>query len=132
MKKRFLVYAAAVPILLFGPAAFVKVAYARSANAAEISSDFRCSVPNADGTGSVMGDANNHSVVKRGPGGFSILKCKVTGVRNDTGKAVHFFNFPCGTFMGMTTDSRLTISKSGVATLTCKVRYGEGSGGERE
>ena len=129
MKKRYVWYLAAVPILLFGPAAITKLAFAKSENAAEITSDFRCFVPNADWSGTVMGVANNRSVVKRGARNMTMLRCTVHDVPNNTGKAVHFFNFPCGTFMGMTTDSRLTISASGVATLTCMIHHGDNSGG---
>lgn len=123
MKKRYLWYVAAVPILLFGPAAVTKLAYAKSENAAEITSDFRCFVPNADWSGTVMGVANNHSVVKK-KSGTTMLRCSANGVENNTGKAVHYFNFRCGTFLGMTTDSQLTISKSGHATMICRVHHG--------
>ena len=129
MKKRFLLYAAAVPILLFGPAAVTKFAFAKSENAAEITSDFRCSVPNADWTRTVMGVLNNHSVVKR-KNGTTMLRCSVNGVENNTGKAVHYFNFPCGTFLGTTFDTHLVISESGNATMICRIHPDQEAGSE--
>jgi hypothetical protein len=127
MKKHILSYVPAVSMLILGPLAFTDYAAAGSENAAEITSDFRCFVPNADWSRVVMGVSNNHSVVKK-KNGTTVLRCSVKGVENTTGKAVHYFNFPCGTFMGTTFDSQLVISKSGHATMICRIHRGNQAG----
>jgi hypothetical protein len=129
MRKHILSYVPAVSMLILGPLVFMDYAAAGSENAAEITSDFRCAVPNADWSRVVMGVSNNHSVVKK-KNGTTMLRCSVKGVGNTTGKAVHYFNFQCGTFMGTTFDSHLVISKSGHATMVCKIHPSDQSGTE--
>jgi len=129
MRKRILSYVPAVFILIACPAMFTEHAAARSENAAEITSNFLCYIPNFEGSGSFVGVSNNHSVVKK-KNGTTMLKCSVNGAENKTGKAVHYFNFFCGTFMGMTFDSHLVISKSGQATMVCKIHPRDQSGSE--
>ncbi len=129
MRKRILSTVPAVSILIACPVMFGEHAAAGSENAAEIRSDFRCSVPNADWSRTVMGVLNNHSIVKR-KNGMTMLRCSVKGVENNTGKAVHYFNFPCGTFMGTTFDTHLVISESGNATMICRIHPDQESGSE--
>jgi hypothetical protein len=129
MRKRILSYVPAVSILIACPAAFTEHAAARSENAAEITSGFRCFLPNFQGTGSVVGVSNNHSVVKK-ENGTTMLRCSAKGMQNNTGKALQYFNFPCWTFMGKTFDSHLAISKNGNATMICLIHPDQQSGTE--
>ena len=84
---------------------------------AVVINDFGCGMFDGDG-GFVFTD-NSHAVITSS--GNSLLKCSVTGVANSTGKAVHYRDFLCGTFLGLTTDSHEVVSASGNATLTCHV-----------
>ena len=123
MKKAdFFSYSVGLSILILGTALMTEKALAQSENSAEIYSDFNCSVLNANRRGVVTDDSNSHRVVAR-QSGTTILKCTVKGVTNDTGEAVQFSDFPCRTPEGVTTDSRETISASGVATLTCMIHH---------
>ena len=85
-------------------------------NSAQINKDFTCGL--IDGNGNFAFADASHSVVTSS--GNSTLKCSAT-VPNSQGKAVHYENFGCGTFLGFTTDSREIVSASGQATLTCQV-----------
>ena len=115
--------AAAAALLTAGMATFSKDAAATSDNAASISSDFRCSMPDASRRSIVSSDANNHSVITNSKNNSSILKCVIKDVPNRSGKAVRFSGFECNTFLGTTRNSQQVISASGVGVLTCIVRH---------
>jgi len=123
MRKTILSCAAAVAVLILGMTTTVETASAESDNAADISSDFRCSVLNTSRTGTVSDDSVTHSIITNSNNNSTILKCTIDGVPNSTGKAVRFSGFPCYTFKGSTRNSFQVISASGVATLTCKVLH---------
>jgi hypothetical protein len=55
----------------------------------------------------------------------SIMKCKGTGIDNLSGRTQHFSGFTCGVIgqSGWAYDSHATVSKSGKATLTCRVTF---------
>ena len=76
-----------------------------------------------DGNGGGVSADSDHAVVT--PSGNGVLKCKVAGVSNSTGKAVQwsFANtgYSCSTPAGSTTDWHETVSADGNATLTCHV-----------
>ncbi len=53
-----------------------------------------------------------------------MIKCKGTGIENDSGQGQSFDSFECGIVTPdfnfyLTTDSHATVSASGVGTLTC-------------
>jgi len=78
-----------------------------------------------DGNGGLVFSTNAGEVITSG--GQDLEKCRVTGVPNDSGKAVNydtnnnpiFVGLECGTVSGGTTNWHETVSASGNATLTC-------------
>jgi hypothetical protein len=61
-------------------------------------------------------------------GNHVILKCKGTDIMNDSGRAQTFSGFECGVpfpegGFDSTDNSHATVSKSGNATLTCKLTF---------
>ncbi len=77
-----------------------------------------------DGDGGFVSADSAHAVVT--PSGNGTLTCKVKGVANSSGRAVHYdfstTGLTCGTPAGGTQDWHETVSASGNATLTCSVR----------
>ncbi len=86
-----------------------------------------CGMPGADangnitfgGVGSVWLSTTNDQKVQ--------LTCKGSAITNDSGKGQHFTGFTCGVIDAngngyLTTDSEATVSASGQATLTCRVK----------
>lgn len=90
------------------------------AASAEINKDFSCAL--FDGNGNLVVTDQSHSVVTQS--GNSTLKCSADVTPPRSGQAAHFSGFGCNTFLGFTNDSRETVSASGKATLTCRVRQG--------
>jgi len=123
MRKAIVSCAATLSVFLFAMTAFTDHAYAGSENGASISSDFRCSMPDASRRSVVSDVAKNHSVITNNSKSSTILKCTIHDVPNNTGKAVRFSNFACNTFMGTTRNSHQVISASGVGTLTCMILH---------
>lgn len=84
--------------------------------------DFGCNL--LDGNKNPVSTDRSHAVVTSS--GTSMLKCQVENVPNDTGRAVQWdyanTNLLCSTYGGLTEDWKITVSASGQATLTCKVR----------
>ena len=83
---------------------------------ATVINDFGCTLYDGDG-GFAFADAS-HAVINSN-GDF--IKCKATVV-NSQGKAVRYDDFLCGTLTGVTSDSHETVSASGQATLTCRIK----------
>lgn len=77
-----------------------------------------------DGDGAVA--FGSGGMMMTNAGGMSMVKCTVNGVPNSTGRAVHYdyesTGMTCGTAAGATTDWHETVSASGNATLTCRVK----------
>jgi hypothetical protein len=83
-----------------------------------------------DGDGTSVGATSDHAVINKSG---ALLTCKVTGVANSSGKAVHydpdnnpfFVGLQCGILGGpvflLTDKWTETVSASGVATLRCHV-----------
>lgn len=118
MLKALFVTVAVVGLFVFG----ALPAMSDSENAAVVIKDAACTV--FDGNGSLVpGDG---AIVVGTHGGTTTVKCSVKGVANDTGKAVTF-NFEktgvsCNAAGTPTEDWHETVSKSGNATLVCKVK----------
>ncbi|MGH6786210.1 MAG: hypothetical protein ACREBO_05225 [Novosphingobium sp.] len=96
---------------------------AQSDNAATVTQDGLCGgfVPSPSGGFGPFMIGNLHSVVTSS--GVSMLVCKFDipeAIRPAT--ATQATGFLCGTFLGLTNDSRMTASPGGQATLVCKVR----------
>jgi hypothetical protein len=87
-----------------------------------VAKDTTCAVLDAEGRVAF----GQNSMVLSTPSGHSIVKCSVTGVNNSTGRAVrHDYEstgMTCMTAAGATTDWHETISASGNATLTCRMK----------
>lgn len=87
-----------------------------------VAKDMTCMVLDADG-GIAVG---NQSLLMSTPGGNSMIRCTVKDVPNSTGRAVHYnyenTGMACMTAAGATTDWHETISASGNATLTCRMK----------
>lgn len=79
--------------------------------------DFTCLLLDGDGN-FVITDESHTVITSSGNGNF---RCSATDVANSTGRAVIYTDFLCNTQAGQTTDSRLVVSASGNAVLTCKV-----------
>jgi hypothetical protein len=98
--------------------AFSGVSMAPDNNAASITSDFTCGMFDGDGGFVVVFNAT-HSVITSS--GHTTLICHASDVPNSTGHAVRYDDFPCGTFLGGTTDSHETVSNGGAAVLRCRI-----------
>ena len=86
------------------------------AKGAVVTNDFACGMLTA--TGGFFLTTDSHEV--QTPSGNATLKC-FGDTANNTGKAIVFEHFLCGTSFGLTTDSREVISANGEAVLTCLV-----------
>lgn len=90
--------------------------------AAVVVKDSACMLLDGDG-GIVLG---TDSITVINSGGGTMFRCSVKDVPNSTGRAARFdaesTGMPCGTAAGMTTDWHETVSASGHATLTCRVK----------
>jgi hypothetical protein len=97
--------------------------HAQSANAATIDKDFLCAgfVPNPDGSpGTLLIGSDSHSVANNG--NQTTLQCHFTiPAGSEPATATHSSGFLCGTFLGVTDDSRMTASPGGNAVLTCRI-----------
>ena len=111
-------------LVLATTVATAQPATAQTANAATITEDFICGgfVPTpTGGIGTVIfSSEGTHSVVTSS--GVANLVCHFTIPAADVpAKATRAAGFPCGTFLGLTTDSKMVASPSGDATLICRV-----------
>lgn len=100
-------------------------AFAQSANAASIIKDVGCTgfVPTADGSfGSLLFSTDMMAVSTSS--GVSTLTCKFDiPAGSEPARATRASGFGCGTFLGGTTDSRMTASPGGNATITCRIHH---------
>lgn len=99
-------------------------AYAQSDNGAQILKDFGCGgfVPNSDGSyGSyIVTYEPTHSVTTSS--GNTTLTCHfVIPGGQQPSSATQAQGFECGTFLGVTYDSKMVATPGGDATLTCKI-----------
>lgn len=118
-------------VLLVAVAAFMlasglgRVSIAKASNAAVVINDEGCGL--LDGDGNVVLATSDHAVITSN--GNGVFVCKVHGVANSSGKAVHYDtnNNPfgpgllCATPAGTTDNWTDTVSASGNATLSCHV-----------
>lgn len=117
---------AASAIALTGIASALSVpVLAQSDNAATITKDFGCGgfVPTEDGDfGSGLFSAEgSHSVATSS--GNTKLVCHFDIPEGlEPARATHAEGFVCGTFLGLTTDSKMVATPGGTATLTCSVK----------
>lgn len=91
---------------------------------AMVTKDFRCTV--ADGNGIFVRAEGSIEINTNSETGVTVLKCKASGLPNDTGEPVKYdFDSTggalCSTEIGLTSNWRQIVSASGEATLTCKV-----------
>lgn len=87
-------------------------------NGAWIEKDFGCNV--IDGFGdSFLTTEGTISIVNHGM--VTTLICKAKGVPTP-GYEVIWEGFPCGTFMGSTTNSYNVVSEDGNVTLRCQIK----------
>ena len=113
--------------LLLGAASLLVAAQTSANSAALVIRDTGCNLFDGDGI-STVADTDQAVVTSSG----ALLTCKVTGVANSTGRAVHydpdnnpfFPGLQCGITDGeggflLTTQWKETVSASGNATLTC-------------
>ncbi len=119
MKKRVLI----LFVVIFALVGLVVALPMASATPAIVINDSGCGL--LDGDGGVVSATSDHTVLTNNARGNTVLICKVKGVANSTGKAVHYDNastdLVCGTFGGLTTHWHETVSASGNATLVCLV-----------
>lgn len=123
MKKLTAVSMFALTATAFVPTLSLGVAHAQSANAAYVNSDFTCGgfVPNPDGSpGTFLIGSDSHTVSNNG--NQTILTCHFTiPAGSEPATATHGDGFLCGTYLGLTTDSRMTANPGGNAVLTCRI-----------
>lgn len=90
-------------------------------NAATVNKDLSCGgfVPGSIPTVSLF-TTEGHSVVTSS--GNTSLTCHFDiPAGQEPSKATHAEGFLCGTFLGVTTDSRMVATPGGTATLTCVI-----------
>ncbi|HEX6322256.1 MAG TPA: hypothetical protein VFZ36_00915 [Vicinamibacterales bacterium] len=117
MRKRMIFIAG----VIVAAAAMLYVEPAKTQGAVVIDS-IGCSL--FDGDGAIVGADSGRAVVT--PSGNGTLVCKVKGVANSTGSAVHYdfasTGIVCGTPAGITENWHETVSASGNATIVCSVK----------
>lgn len=99
-------------------------ASAQSANAANISKDFGCGgfVPTASGGfGSFLVSFDGTHSTTNSAGVTSLVCHFDIPAGQEPATATRAEGFLCGTFLGLTTNSKMVASPGGQATLTCKV-----------
>ena len=99
-------------------------ASAQSDNAADISKDFGCGgfVPTATGGFGwrLFSRDGTHSTTNSA--GVTSLVCQFDiPAGREPATATRAEGFRCGTFLGLTTDSKMVATPGGQATLTCKI-----------
>ena len=120
--KRFVKYG--IPVIA---ALALGLIYAKTVSAAPavvIKNDGVCGMLGSDASGNpIFGGLGTVTTLVTN-GNKVMLKCKGTGIENDSGTGQSFNSFLCGVFdsngnLILTTDSHATVSASGVGTLTC-------------
>lgn len=92
-------------------------------NGATVVREFGCFLASQD-SGlpiDIFTDEKTHSVST--PSGNSVLKCHfVVPEGFEPQSAINRAGFPCGTFLGLTFDSKSVVTPGGKAHLTCQVK----------
>jgi hypothetical protein len=107
---------------------YVTVGTASAEPAAVIKNDGLCSMIGSDADGNIIfGGVGEVTTVVENDNKV-MLKCKGTGIENDSGRGQSFRGFLCGIGAPdgnfyFTDDSRATVSASGVGTLTCTFEF---------
>lgn len=99
-------------------------ATAQSANAATITKDFGCGgfVPTASGGfGSFLVSVDGTHSTTNSAGVTSLVCHFDIPAGQEPATATRAEGFLCGTFLGLTNDSKMVASPGGQATLTCKI-----------
>ena len=99
-------------------------ATAQSANAATITKDFGCGgfVPTASGGfGSFLVSFDGTHSTTNSAGVTSLVCHFDIPAGQEPATATRAEGFLCGTFLGLTNDSKMVASPGGQATLTCKI-----------
>ncbi|WP_423801790.1 hypothetical protein [Neobacillus sp. SAB-20_R2A] len=87
---------------------------------AVVINNFTCGVPEANGN--IILTTDSHTVITNDANGNTILKCFYKQDPNSNPpQAIVSKGFLCGTFLGLTTDSKAVITPSGNIVLTCKI-----------
>lgn len=123
MKKLTALTMVGLTVSSFIPLLSMSAANAQSAMAATIDQNFDCGgfVPNPDGSpGYPLLTSDSHSVANSG--NQTTLSCHFTIPAGEAPtSATHSAGFLCGTFLGFTTDSKMTANPGGNAVLTCRI-----------
>ena len=110
------------------------VLVAAVAIAAPVSAESAIVTHSGDLCGVAGADADGNLVIEKGTlaqlvqnDNQVIMRCEGRGITNDSGRAQHFSGFRCGVPLPgsgqpvLADDTHATVSKSGTATLTCKL-----------
>ncbi len=89
-----------------------------------IKNDGLCGIPGADENGDFTFGGIGMRTTEIENDGKVMLKCKGTGITNDSGQGQTFSGFTCGIFKSNeelveTEDTHATVSAKGVGTMTC-------------
>lgn len=103
------------------------VAQAAGGPAVVIKGGNQCSLPGADANGNRVFGGYGVRTIKLQNGNKVMITCRGTGITNESGTGQVYEGFGCSTVAPdgnhyTTTDSRATVSASGVATMTCTFR----------
>jgi len=123
--KRVWISAAVVVAVVVGVMANVQVVSADPAIV--IKNDGQCGMPGSDEDGEIIFGGVGTQTTKLENGNKVMLKCKGTGITNESGRGQSFSGFNCGIFSPsgdfiIADDTHATVSASGVGTLTCSFR----------
>jgi hypothetical protein len=83
-----------------------------------------CGMPGADEDGNMIFGGVGEKTTEIENGNRVTMRCKGTGITNDSGRMQTFSGFSCGISMAdgsivVTQDSRASVSARGVGTMTC-------------
>ena len=85
-----------------------------------------CGMPGSDEEGNRIGGGLGNLTMTLENGNKVMMKCKGTGITNESGRGQSFSGFGCGIFPPTGTgdpietfDTHATVSASGVGTMTC-------------
>lgn len=111
-----------------GALLYVTVGTANADPAAVIKDDGLCLMLGSDANGNPLFGELGEVTTEVENGNKVMLKCKGTGIANDSGRGQSFDGFLCGIQAPdgnfyFTTDTRATVSAGGVGTLTCTLTF---------
>ena len=86
--------------------------------------DGECGMPGADENGNMIFGGVGETTTEIENGSRVTMRCKGTGITNDSGRMQTFEGFSCGITMAdgsivVTQDSRANVSARGAATMAC-------------